>query len=70
MRAPFSGCGWPIFGARGHQPRHFGLGDRDFLAPLFGKLDVGNGVIVSLAHERRGGFGHGRGNPFFVTACL
>ncbi len=53
------------FGAGRHQARHFGLGDRDLLAAVVGKLDVGDGVIVGMAHERSGGLGHGRRKSFF-----
>ena len=62
MRAPLSGWLLGIFGAGRHQARHFGLGDRDFLAAVVRELDVGDGVIVRFAHER-GGLGHGRRSP-------
>ena len=65
MRAPLSGWLLGVFGAGRHEARHFGLGDRDLLAAVVRKLDVGDGVIVSLAHERRGGLGHGRRMSFF-----
>ena len=47
---PFERLGLCVFLARGHQARHLGLGDCDFLAPEGGKADVGDGVV--------GGFGH------------
>ncbi len=52
-----------VFGPGRHQARHLGFGDRNFLAAIVRELDVGDGVIVSLAHERRGGLGHGRRSP-------
>ena len=48
MRAPFSGCDGPIFGAGRHQAGHFGLGDGDFLAAPVGQRNVGDGVIVEV----------------------
>ena len=59
-----------VFGAGRHEARHLGLGDRDLFAAVVRKLDVGDGVIVGVAHERSGGLGHGRRMSFFVTAGL
>ena len=39
------------FFAAGHQARHFGFGDGDFLAAEIGKADIGNDVVVCRAHE-------------------
>ena len=38
--------------AHGHQARHLGLGDGDFLAAPVGQADVLNDVIVATRHER------------------
>jgi hypothetical protein len=40
MRAPFSGCAFAELLAAGHQARHFGFGDLDFLAAEVGQRDV------------------------------
>ncbi len=45
IRAPFSGCFGAVFLARRHQARHFGLGQRDFLAAEFGERDVLDDVV-------------------------
>jgi hypothetical protein len=42
----FQWLAWGIFFADRHQPRHFGFGNGDFLAPPPGKGKVGNDVIV------------------------
>ena len=42
MRAPFSGLSVAEFLAAGHQARHFGFGDVDFLAAPVGKRDIGD----------------------------
>ena len=42
-----------VFGAGGHQARHFGFGDREFLAAIGGKADVGDGVVVGNSHFMR-----------------
>ena len=47
----FEGLRRRVFGAGGHQPRHFGFSDGDFFPPEGGEADVGDGVIS--------GFGHG-----------
>ena len=36
--------------AQGHQPRHLGLGDRDFAPPPIGERDVGDLVVVKSGH--------------------
>ena len=33
--------------ARGHQARHFGFGNRDFLVAVFSQFDVGDMIVVS-----------------------
>ena len=56
MRAPFNGCAFAIFFARGHQARHFGFGDFDLGAAVIGEVDVFNNVILSS---------HGGAIPYF-----
>ena len=48
-----------VFGPRRHQARHLGLGDRDLLAAIVRKLDVGDGVIGGFGHEREKSFIYG-----------
>ena len=40
-----------VFFADGHQPRHFGFGDADFLAPPVGQRQVGDGVVGKACHS-------------------
>ena len=40
-----------VFLARGHQARHLGFGDVDFLAAEIGEADIGDDVIVGGGHE-------------------
>ena len=46
MRAPFSGLLVAEFLAAGHQARHFGFGDVEFLAAPVGKRNVGDDVVL------------------------
>ena len=46
-----------VFLARGHQARHFGLGQRELLAAEIGEADVGDDVIGERV-VRGGGLGH------------
>src|SRR3546814_7802260 len=48
--------GRAIFLAQRHQARHFGFGDRDFLASEIGKTDVGDHIVTGVGGES----GHGR----------
>ena len=45
IRAPFSGWASGVFRPRRHEARHFGFRDGDFLAPIGGEADVGDGVV-------------------------
>ena len=58
MRAPFSGCFAAVFLADGHQARHLGLGDRDFLAAPIGQADVLDDVVLGFG-ELSCGLRHG-----------
>jgi hypothetical protein len=40
------------FLANGHQARHFGFGDVDFLATPVGKVDVSDDVIFEFSHSK------------------
>ena len=63
------------FLAAGHQARHFGFGDVDFLAAPVGKRDVGDHIVLATCHGsapvliclkmrlRRHGASNGRGMP-------
>ena len=46
MRAPFSGLAGAEFFAAGHQARHFGFGDGQFLAAKFGQRNILDDVIL------------------------
>ena len=50
MRAPFSGCVVAELLAAGHQARHFGFGDLDFLAAPAGKRNVGDNMVFVTSH--------------------
>jgi hypothetical protein len=40
------------FFANGHQARHFGFGNADFLATPVGKGQIGNNVIFEFSHSK------------------
>ena len=50
-----------VFRPRRHQARHFGLGDGDFLPPVSGKADIGDGVVDGFGHWREIPVGFGAG---------
>ena len=55
MRAPFSGLRRAEFVAAGHQARHFGLGDGDFLAAEIGQADIGDEIVFRQCSWRSPG---------------
>ena len=55
IRAPLSGLRRAVFLAQRHQARHFGFGDGDLVAAVFGEADVLDDVVV---------LGSGSGHPW------